>query len=260
MYAPVEEIGDGGSYSESRARERTDLRKDQNSLFGNKGLLGELARMQEASEPPRARVTGAPNASDIRAAERKAAKDARRNQILADKAECEVAEALFRSRRSSSAPVYSSAPQVGLETGPSKEDLDRQKLRVACKMEMLDFFNGYAKNLNKMNVDQTKDLLMKFHGGLQGVAAVQAPSSGRSRSSGRLTPGTGQRSPQEARVFAGSDMNDTGEQDDLAEDLFAEWPDELEQADGQSIHGRLQQVNDFCNKAFDYTLVEEVGF
>lgn len=260
-YAPIEEIGDGGSYSEARARERDEVRKDSGNLFGAKGLLGELARMQEPAQPPRARVTGAPSASEVRAAERRAAKEARTEQILAEKYEREAAEALFRAPRSSSAPVLSSIPRSVLETpmGPSKDDLDRQKLRVACKMEMLDFFNGYAKSISKMNVDQTKDLLMKLHGGLQ-VANSAGPPSGRSHSSGKLTPGVGQTSPQAARVFAGSEKNDIREQDDDAGDLFTEWPDELDQADSQSIQGRLQQVNDFCNKAFDCTLVEEVGF
>jgi hypothetical protein len=256
--ARADEIGDGGCYSETRAAERAQARREGGGLFGAKGLLGEIARMQEPAPPSvqRAGVVGAPSNSDVRAAERKAVKEARVEQILADRQERIAAEALFRQPRSLSAP---SIPRA------TKEDLDRQKLRVACKMEMLDFFNGYSKNVNKMTADQTKALLHKLHGGLE-VANVAYPpiATHEYALSGQPSPSTGQGfdgSPDAECVATGRAISDTAKQDpDVGETLFADWPDEVEQGDNQSIHGRLQQVNDFCNKAFDTTFLEEVGF
>jgi hypothetical protein len=243
------------------------LRKEGGGLFGAKGLLGELAKMQEPPQLPRpAAVVGAPNNSESRAAERRVAKEARVEQILAERAERLGAEALFRNARSSSAPSLHMATRPTLEAvpKPSKEDLDRQKLRVACKMEMLDFFNGYASNVNKMSVDQTKALLHKLHGGMD-VANAAYPSTGSYdvASSGQPSPYAGPSpngSPHEATVAAGGDTFDAGEQDEDAGELFAKWPDEADVGGDQSLQQRLQHVNDLCNRAFDSTLLEEVSF
>merc|ERR1712190_501666 len=61
-----------------------------------------------------------------------------------------------------------SAPSFAMEydvetTSNSKEELEKQKLRVACKMEILEFFNGYSNSGGKMSAEQTKLLLDKLH-------------------------------------------------------------------------------------------------
>lgn len=268
--APLEDICEGGGHSEARAIERDHARREGGGLFGPRGLLGELAKMQEMPVAPKGGLTGAPHNSDARAMERRMAKEARVEQALADRAERLAAEAELKLKPkllcrgtpgSSSAPALPLLPRPTPETPStaSQEDLERQKLRVACKMEMLDFFNGYASNIGRMNVDQTKALLAKLHGDLD-VANTAYPV-GRSGppSSGRPSPSAGQHSPDGAAMFAPPPGNEgAGEEDGRAGAApFLGWPAE---GDEFSVRDRLQQINDDCNKAFDTCLLEVEGF
>jgi len=104
--------------------------------------------------------------------------------------------------------------------GQSQEDIERQKLRMACKMEILDFFNGYSTAVGKMTAEQTKMLLAKLHG------------SG--ASTGDDLAGAVRKCEQER------------------EDQLQEWSVKSQKFDDkQTIQRRLRQVNDLCNKAFD---------
>lgn len=67
----------------------------------------------------------------------------------------------------SSAPSLRSyakpAPSVDMEiTGPTAEDIEKQKMRLACKMEILGFYDGYRSALGKMTKDQNKKLASKL--------------------------------------------------------------------------------------------------
>lgn len=268
-HAPLEDICEGGGHSEVRALEREQARREGGGLFGAKGLLGEISRMQEMPVAPRGGVTGAPHNSDARAMERRLAKEARVEQVLAERAERLAVEAELRPKvplrstpGSSSAPVLPMLPRPLPETPTraSPEDLEKQKLRVACKMEMLDFFNGYAKNIGKMSADQTKALLVKLHGGLEAANGAY-PAGG-----GSGPPSSRRLSPNADKPFLGVDASfarppgeeGVGEGDGYGEE--AALPEWLAEGEDTSVKGRLQHVNDVCNKAFDACLLEDEGF
>jgi hypothetical protein len=44
---------------------------------------------------------------------------------------------------------------------PSAEEIEKQKMRLACKMEILGFYDGYRGALCKMTADQNKKLASK---------------------------------------------------------------------------------------------------
>jgi len=46
---------------------------------------------------------------------------------------------------------------------PSAEDIEKQKMRLACKMEILGFYDGYRGALGKMTADQNKKLASKLN-------------------------------------------------------------------------------------------------
>jgi len=178
-------------------------------------------------------MIGAPMNSDLRAAERAAAKDARTRVLLEERAERLALEAAANASKgvargltgSSSAPALG-VPRLRFDSQPrqSQQDIDQQKMRVACKMEILGFFNGYSNAVGKMTAEQTKLLLEKLHSGLD--------SDG---------------------------LSETVQQCEHERDQQRqEWSNKSHQMeDPHSIQRRLQQVNDFCNKAFESTLLPE---
>merc|ERR1719476_615165 len=101
----------------------------------------------------------------------------------------------------------------------AKEDVEKQKLRVACKMEILEFFNGYRSAGGKMTAEQTRSLLSKLQGG--------------SVEDGRLA----------------EDVQQSGQEQEAQLQEWSENPEMYMQRDEQSIPTRLQQLNDFCNEA-----------
>jgi hypothetical protein len=70
------------------------------------------------------------------------------------------------SLRGYAKPTLSHGPsgEVPLEipTGPTAEDIEKQKMRLACKMEILGFYDGYRSALGKMTKDQNKKLASKL--------------------------------------------------------------------------------------------------
>ena len=47
-----------------------------------------------------------------------------------------------------------------------EKELERQRLRLACKMDILDFFHGYRNVVNRLTEEQQKVLRANLHGGL----------------------------------------------------------------------------------------------
>merc|ERR1719410_779338 len=97
-----------------------------------------------------------------------------------------------------------------------KQELERQKLRLACKMEIL---LGYRNPVGEMSVDQTKALLARLHG-----------------------------MSDEADVYA---AHEQGEQDEEADGTFQQYVSTDVSSVGEhngTVIGRLQEANDFCNR------------
>lgn len=244
--------GDGlgaasGNHSEARAVARTEARREAREsgagLFGQQGVLaqlreGEAAQRRErelcelrelqgrggyaASSCSSAPMVGGPTNGDRRAAERQAAKQAKVDQLLAERAQRLAVQSATAPKMQRGFVGSASAPALALEFeagSSSAEELEKQKLRVACKMEILDFFNGYSMASGKMSAEQTKQLLAKLHNKGSGDGHPAAPSK---------------RCDQEREEYA-EEQNERPE----------------EQADGghESVQRRLQQVNDLCNKA-----------
>jgi len=230
-----------GEHSEARREARREARQEGVGLFGLNGLLGQL-REGEASSweggseafaapPPLPVARGPPENGARREAERLAAKKAKVEALLEERAEREALKAMMNrgAAGSRSAPALPAGVQpLDLATasaGQGKDDIERQKLRVACKMEILDFFNGYSTAVGKMTAEQTKLLLAKIQGGGAGddlAGAVQQC--------------------EQQRV-----------------EQAQEWSAKSQKVDDQqNIQRRLQQVNDLCNKAFDVDDEEEL--
>lgn len=236
------DLGPAAGHSEARVRDREAHRREAGpGLFGRDGFLRQLA--EEQHEPLTAQrregVLGAPLNSEWRAAERSAVRDARTRVLLEERAARLQAEAALNASKanslqqavhrgmagSSSAPALG-IPRLRLDSQPqiAKEDLEEQKLRLACKMEILDFFNGYHNAIGKMTAEQTKLLLTKLHSGLD--------SSGLSET---VQQCENERNKQRQ-----------------------EWCEKSQQVeDAQSVQRRLQQVNDLCNKAFENSTLDE---
>lgn len=222
----VDCLGPSGGHSEARADARKAHQREMREagLFGPSSIFthfrdGEELR-QDPPSPPIA-AAGPPLNGDRRAAERKAAKEARVQQILEERAERKAAEAsVMKAARMQRHYASASAPLLHGER--SQEDLEKQKLRLACKMEMLDFFNAYRNPMTKMSAEQTKLLLAKLHGG---EAAGGAHAEAEEQSSG-------------------------GE-DESQEDAEEPAGPSLGAPPKPSVHERLQQFNDACNRAFE---------
>lgn len=254
-----------------RARERQEERERERGLFGRQGMLREIANMQQMPMPveKRLNLNGGPSNSDLRAAERKAAKDARVQALLEERSMHEQAMASIAPRplgRGSSVPVLPS--MLGLSASPGAqapqmppEEMERQKLRVACKMETLAFLNGYHSAVGKMSNEQKADLLSKLQ------PAQPAPAPARPKpdpdrffvSERNQAPAHAPRSPPNVPCAAKPAPGKFEiESEDFHEDVKWNWPDhQEEERQGQptsTIQERLQHVNDMCNEAFDFEL------
>lgn len=213
-------------HSEGRAAARLQARRE--------GMLNHPRMTEDPEQPvvPSALVSGPPLHGDRRAAERRAAKEARVQQLLDERAlrlaaPQQVATCAPKTihRSSKSAPTLPSMQPAG---NLPKQELERQKLRLASKMEILeDLFKGCRNPMGKMSVDQTKALLAKFHG-----------------------------MSNEADTFA---AHDQGEQDEDSDGTFRQYVDTDVSSVGEqtgTVMGRLQEANDFCNRAFEVVDVD----
>jgi len=203
--------------SEARAAVRSQARHET--------LISHLRMTEDSSDTeqpaiPVAPVSGPPLNGDRRAAERRAAKEARVQQLLDERA--------IRLHRSpTSVPNLPSMQPSG---ALPKQELERQKLRLACKMEILDLFKGYRNPIGTMSVGQTKALLAKLHGMSDEAGVLAAHQQG----------------------------EEDGMQDEEAHVTFHQYTStEVSSVGEQSgtVIGRLQEANDVCNRAFQ---VEDV--
>lgn len=212
-------------HSEARAAARSQARRE--------GLISHVRMAEDLEQPvvPVPPVSGPPLNGDRRAAERRAAKEARVQQLLDERAlrlaapPQVVASAPKTIQRSStSAPTLPSTQPS--DTLP-KQELERQKLRLACKMDILDLFKGYRNPIGTRSVDQAKALLAKLHG-----------------------------MSDEADVYA---AHEQGEQDEEADRTFRQYVSTDVSSIGEqngTVIGRLQEANDFCNRAFEVVDVD----
>jgi len=247
----------GHLHSAARAEARENARRNGHGLFGGHGLLAQLRAGEAAAAaaleaaavgaapswevgssssrgPLAARgggggggigsASGPPLCGELRAAERRKLKDERNKMLIEERAlrMAEQADKAAKKKAKALAPIPPrsmsnsfSAPDLGA-TG----DLTKQKLRLACKMEILNFFKGYSSSVNNMTAQQTTELLAKLNSaGAGGFAAASFID-------------------QEQ----GEDFQEQGEQ---SFSVDAE----------PSIQERLEHLNATCNRAF---LQEEV--
>lgn len=200
-------------------------------LFGPQGVISQLREAEAEAEPcdegsrrEAAAPTGPPLNGVRREAERRAAREAKVQRILEERAMRLASEAAAACRAQAQVMHRgntASAPELRLDLTsthkPTKEDLDKQKLRIACKMEILDFFNGYSNAVSKMSAEQTKMLMAKLHKGSDDAELADAM----------------QKFEQQR------------------EQQLKDWAERQQVDDQQSIQKRLKQVNDFCNRAFE---------
>lgn len=235
--------------SEARARDRDDARRAGScGLFGRQGMLREIAEMQampQVSMPlpsNKPRLPAGVSNSDLRAVERKMAKEARVQALLEERAEHDKATAELSYEKAgrltrcmagaASAPLLPAPASslgslgMGIVAPTSGDEIERQKLRVACKMEKLSFLNGYTNAVGKMSLQQKAELLATLHSS-KSTKPKMAPCA-------RTSPG-------EPRAAAAA-----------AEEESEWWPQQ--ESEEPSIHQRLQHVNDVCNQAFDFEL------
>merc|ERR1719217_469043 len=100
-----------------------------------------------------------------------------------------------------------------MQNVPTTDDIEKQKMRIACKMEILGFYDGYRGALGKMTKDQNKKLASKL-------------SSGDKES-----------------------VTDTVKQ--LNKDRQSQLDDWSQKAENQkSVHRRLRLINEFCTENF----------
>lgn len=155
-----------GTHAEDRARDRNIKAKENVDLFGQKGVLHQLREMERDDyyDYPMGPISGPPQNSTRRQEERKAAKEARIQQMLEERAIRLATEAAVTAQKRShyaQLAKNASAPELG------GQDLEKQKMRVKCKMELMDFFNGYGKAVNKLTKQQQKVLQAQLQGSSQ---------------------------------------------------------------------------------------------
>lgn len=160
-----------GQHAEDRVQARNDKRKEGIALFGQNGVLQQLRQMDayDQLKAPVIAPSGAPSNSTKRQEERKAAKEAKIQHMLEERAIRLATEAAIetqKKQRAASLARNASAPELG------DQDLDKQRRRIACKMEMMDFFSGYSQAVRKMTKDQQRVLQAHLHG--QGAADLDA--------------------------------------------------------------------------------------
>lgn len=254
-----------GAHSEARVQQRREARREAQAagagLFGRDGLLGQLRdgeEMLRREAPPLAGpAKGPPLNGDRRAAERKAAKEARIQQILEERnhrleAEAAAASAARMQRGSPcsmSAPVLQPwDPEVAAKR--AQDAYEQRKMRLACQMQMLDFFNAYGKPGNKLSAEQAQLLLAKLHGGGTGDMAEGA-REGESEEGEGAEQGEAAEEEDEGEEEPPDD--ETAEQEEVSPTSWYRRNIDAMSAEPPpvSLQQRLQQVNDFCNKAFE---------
>jgi len=155
-----------GTHAEERARDRNSKAKETVDLFGQKGVLHQLREMDRDDyyDYPMGPINGPPQNITRRQEERKAAKEAKIQQILEERAirlATEAAVSAQKRQHYASLARNASAPELG------SQELEKQKMRVKCKMELMDFFNGYGKAVNKLTKQQQKVLQAQLQGSSQ---------------------------------------------------------------------------------------------
>lgn len=148
-----------GDHAEERAHNRRVSGKEGLLLFGPKGVLAHM-RDGEHRQVSTA-LPGPPQGISKRLERRKLAKQARINEILEEREmriATEAAMDMHRRHHVANMARHASAPEL------SEEELEKQRIRVACKMDILDFFHGYRKVVNKLTEEQQKVLHANLHG------------------------------------------------------------------------------------------------
>lgn len=113
-----------------------------------------------------------------------------------------------------SAPELRGRPPPAPAPQPTVEDMEKQKMRLACKMEILGFYEGYRGALGKMTASQNKKLAK------------------------RLTSGS-----EEAVVDAMHQFNQE------RQSQLQEW--EAKAENQESVHRRLKLINEFCTDNYE---------
>mmetsp|Transcript_76029 Transcript_76029/g.180936 ORF Transcript_76029/g.180936 Transcript_76029/m.180936 type:complete len:665 (+) Transcript_76029:97-2091(+) len=165
-----------GRNCDERAAARDALRHEGMSLFGPAGVLQELVAPPEdyLRHSRKAPAGSVPSNGARREAERKQLKEAKIQLLLEEKAEREAEESLNKERKKEALRHASSAPELrglgrhGLHTivPPAiseEEEIEQRRLRLAYKMEVIDFFKGYSGKVNKMTAEQSKVLLRNLN-------------------------------------------------------------------------------------------------
>lgn len=147
-----------GDHAEERAHNRRVNGKEGLLLFGPKGVL---AHMRDGEQSQVAAPPGPPQGISKRLERRQRAKEARINEILEEREmrmATEAAISMHKRHHVAKMARHASAPEL------SEEELEKQRIRVACKMDILDFFHGYRKVVNKLTEEQQKVLHANLHG------------------------------------------------------------------------------------------------
>lgn len=97
---------------------------------------------------------------------------------------------------------------------PTTEDVEKQKMRIACKMEILGFYDGYRGALGKMTKEQNKKLASKLSSGDKDAVTDAVKQLNRDRQS-----------------------------------QLDEWSQKAENQ--KSVHRRLKLINEFYSENFD---------
>jgi len=264
---------------EARVRERQESRRDGGgNLFGRQGVLREIAQMQMPMPAPESKASGAPNYGERRAADRREAKEARVQAILEERTEHERLQSenlnLRKIRLTSgsvSMPVLPTAGAALLSLGPADrslplapEEMERQKLRVACKMETLAFLNGYHNAMGKMTMEQKAALLAQLH---QSKAKAAAPRPSPDTATASRAESEIGESPVAAVAFSVQRQSTPTQPEsesqwgwpqaaDAHEEYEAEEDDDEQEQECNSeiaepsVYERLQHANDIANQAF----------
>ncbi|CAJ1390248.1 unnamed protein product [Effrenium voratum] len=162
-----------GEHAEERAHCRRSSGKEGVMLFGSNGVLAHMRdpslEQHQAAPPP----SGPPKGISKRLEERKAAKQARVEEVLEERAlrlATEAAISMQKRQNLAARAKHASAPDL------SVEELEKQRQRVACKMEILDFFHGYRNAVHKFTEEQQKVLHANLHGsGLHEASLLRVP-------------------------------------------------------------------------------------
>lgn len=255
-------------HSAARAEARDAARRNGAGLFGGQGLLAQLRAGEEAAAAalemaslgggaqPGAqvlsrRVVGGPLSGELRAAERRAAKDERNRLLLEERAlrlEAEAQEAAAKRKRAL-APmpvrgVAGSASAPELHAAETQDDPEKARLRLACKMQMLDFFKGYSSNGKGMSVGQVEQLLAKLN---TGPSAGAGAPGGVARNSDGDFDDTGDWEEPGVEGFGATARRSFGAGGELSASFASGG---LEGGD-RSIQQRLQHVSEMCNRVFE---------